>query len=308
MFQMMNEMRIGVGLGAAVLGYAGYRVAVDYARTRVQGRPVDNKDPAAPPIPIIGHPDVRRMLLAQKAYVEGALALCLYGARLHDDSETAETEGERQAAAALLDFLTPIIKSWPSQWGLAANDLAIQVHGGYGYTREYPVERLYRDNRLNPIHEGTFGIQSIDLLGRKVLGDGGAALARLGAEMEREIGAAEADPELKPHAAALADARRLVAETTEVLARAAKAEGMAVALANSAVYLEMLGHVVVAWIWLKQAIAARRLQAGGDDPFVAGKLAACGYFFRWELPRIGPQAALLQSLDKTTLRMADASF
>lgn len=309
MFHMMNEMRIGVGLGAAVLGYAGYRIAVDYARTRVQGRPVDNKDPAAPPIAIIGHPDVRRMLLAQKAYAEGGLALCLYGARLHDDSETAETEAGRRDAAAMLDFLTPIIKSWPSQWGLAANDLAIQVHGGYGYTREYPVERLYRDNRLNPIHEGTFGIQSIDLLGRKVLGDGGAALARLGAEMDREIGAAETDSELRCHAAALSDARRLVAETTAVLAHAAKAEGTAVALANAAVYLEMLGHVVVAWIWLKQAIAARRLQAGSeDDPFLSGKLAACGYFFRWELPKIGPQAALLQSLDKTTLRMSDASF
>jgi butyryl-CoA dehydrogenase len=309
MFHMMNEMRIGVGLGAAVLGYAGYRIAVDYARTRVQGRPVDNKDPAAPPIAIIGHPDVRRMLLAQKAYAEGGLALCLYGARLHDDSETAESEIERRDAAAMLDFLTPIIKSWPSQWGLAANDLAIQVHGGYGYTREYPVERLYRDNRLNPIHEGTFGIQSIDLLGRKVLGDGGAALARLGAAMDQEIGAAEADPELKSHAAALGDARLLVAETTAVLASAAKTEGAAVALANAAVYLEMLGHVVVAWIWLKQAIAARRLQqAGGDDPFLAGKLAACGYFFRWELPRIGPQAALLQSLDKTTLDIAETSF
>lgn len=309
MFHMMNEMRIGVGLGAAVLGYAGYRIAVDYARTRVQGRPVDNKDPAAPPIAIIGHPDVRRMLLAQKAYAEGGLALCLYGARLHDDSETAETEAGRRDAAAMLDFLTPIIKSWPSQWGLAANDLAIQVHGGYGYTREYPVERLYRDNRLNPIHEGTFGIQSIDLLGRKVLGDGGAALARLGAEMDREIGAAETDSELKCHAAALSDARRLVAETTAVLAHAAKAEGAAVALANAAVYLEMLGHVVVAWIWLKQAIAARRLQAGSeDDPFLSGKLAACGYFFRWELPKIGPQAALLQGLDKTTLDIAEASF
>lgn len=309
MFHMMNEMRIGVGLGAAVLGYAGYRIAVDYARTRVQGRPVDNKDPAAPPIAIIGHPDVRRMLLAQKAYAEGGLALCLYGARLHDDSETAETEAGRRDAAAMLDFLTPIIKSWPSQWGLAANDLAIQVHGGYGYTREYPVERLYRDNRLNPIHEGTFGIQSIDLLGRKVLGDGGAALARLGAEMDREIGAAETDSELRCHAAALSDARRLVAETTAVLAHAAKAEGTAVALANAAVYLEMLGHVVVAWIWLKQAIAARRLQAGSeDDPFLSGKLAACGYFFRWELPKIGPQAALLQSLDKTTLDITEASF
>ncbi len=311
MFHMMNEMRIGVGLGAAVLGYAGYRVALDYARTRAQGRPLDNKDPATPPIPIIGHADVRRMLLAQKAYVEGALALCLYGARLHDDSETAETEAERRDAAALLDFLTPIIKSWPSQWGLAANDLAIQVHGGYGYTREYPVERLYRDNRLNPIHEGTFGIQSIDLLGRKVLGDNGAALARLGAEMDKAIAAAEADAELQADARALRDARQLVAETTTALARAAAEHGTGTALANSAVYLEMLGHVAVAWIWLVQAVAARRLQAEGgraDDAFLAGKLAACAWFFRWELPRIGPQAALLQSLDMTAVCMSEASF
>ncbi|MEO8039987.1 MAG: acyl-CoA dehydrogenase family protein, partial [Betaproteobacteria bacterium] len=164
MFHMMNEARVGVGLGAVMLGYSGYLHALDYARDRAQGRPVLSKDPAKPPVKIMEHPDIRRMLLAQKAYVEGGLALCLYAASLVDDLHSAPEPKTRRDAKLLLDVLTPIVKAWPSQWCLAANDLAIQVHGGYGYTREYPVERLYRDNRLNPIHEGTNGIQALDLL------------------------------------------------------------------------------------------------------------------------------------------------
>ena len=305
MFQMMNEARIGVGLGAAAIGYAGYLESLDYAKTRLQGRAPGNRDPASPPIAIIGHADVKRMLLAQKAYVEGGLALCLYGSRLVDEAATAESETERRAAETLLDLLTPIIKSWPSQWCLAANDLAIQIHGGYGYTREYKVERLWRDNRLNLIHEGTFGIQSLDLLGRKVLGDGGRGLSGLIAEFGPTIAAAEASA-LAVHGAALRAAAALLAQTCEALLAGAKAEGTEVALANSAVFLEMAGHVVVAWLWLRQALVAVRALpvASGDEPaFYRGKLAACAYFFRWELPRIGPQAALLRGLDRTLLDM-----
>jgi len=162
-------------LGAIALGYTGYLKSLDYARSRPQGRPVTARDPDTPQIPIIEHPDVKRMLLAQKSYVEGALALALYCARLVDIGHSAESPDEHDSTTLLLDILTPIVKSWPSQWCLEANNLAIQVHGGYGYTRDYDVEQHYRDNRLNPIHEGTHGIQSLGLLGRKVVQRNGAS-------------------------------------------------------------------------------------------------------------------------------------
>ncbi len=303
MFHMMNEARIGVGLGAVALGYAGYLESLDYARNRPQGRPVTSKDPAAAPVRIIEHADVRRMLLAQKAYVEGGLALSFYCAQLVDEEHTAADEGERAEAHLLLEILTPIAKSWPSQWCLAANDLAIQVHGGYGYTRDYPVEQLYRDNRLNPIHEGTHGIQALDLLGRKVAMEGGKALQLLGARMTATIAAARAtgDADLTAWAEALTDALKRVARTTAALYAARDPERI---LANASVYLEAFGHVVLAWVWLAQALAAH----GKAGEFYDGKRQACRYFFRWELPRTVPQFALLDSLDDTTLAMRDAWF
>ncbi|MFC4941968.1 acyl-CoA dehydrogenase [Pseudonocardia sp. GCM10023141] len=293
MFHMMNEARVGVGAGAAALGYTGYLHALDYARTRTQGRPAGAKDPSAPQVPIISHPDVARMLLAQKSYVEGAVGLILYCARLLDEERTAATDAERARAHLLLDVLTPIAKSWPSQWCLEANALAIQVHGGYGYTREYAVEQLYRDNRLNPIHEGTHGIQGLDLLGRKVVMDGGAGLALLletiGATATRARAAGHTE-----EADALAAAAERIAEVTRTLWAAGDP---AVALANSSIYLEAVGHVVMAWIWLEQLLAV----GSHDSDFHAGKRAAARYFFRYELPRTGPQFALLESLDRTTL-------
>jgi butyryl-CoA dehydrogenase len=294
MFHMMNEARIGVGLGATALGYSGYLHAVAYARTRPQGRPVGAKDPTTPMVPLVRHPDVRRMLLASKSYVEGALALNLYCGRLVDEERTGE---DPQRAHLLLDVLTPIAKSWPSQWCLVANDLAIQVHGGYGYTREYPVEQLYRDNRLNPIHEGTHGIQALDLLGRKVVMQGGAGLALL-AETIGETVSRAGD---HPHAKALSAAVDRVVEVTTRLWSTGDPE---LALANATVYLEALGHVVVAWIWLEQLLACE----GKEGAFYDGKRAAAEYFFAWELPRTGPQLDLLASLDRTTLDMQDAWF
>ncbi len=293
MFHMMNEARIGVGQGATALGYTGYLHALDYARTRPQGRPLGHKDPNAPQVPIIEHADVRRMLLAQKSYVEGALALGLYCSRLLDEEATAEHEAERARAHLLLDVLTPIAKSWPSQWCLAANDLAIQVHGGYGYTREYDVEQFYRDNRLNPIHEGTHGIHGLDLLGRKVVMDGGAGLAllldTLGATAARATAAGGEAAEL---AAGLERAAARIRRTTAALWSTGDP---AAALANATVYLEAVGHVVLAWIWLEQFLAL----GGGTDAFHEGKRQAARYFFRVELPRTGPQFDLLDSLDRT---------
>ena len=299
MFHMMNEARLGVGMGAVSLGYTGYLKSLEYARERPQGRPVTAKDPSAPQIPIIEHPDVKRMLLAQKAYVEGGLALALYCAKLVDMQHSAESDDERDATTLLLDILTPVGKSWPSQWCLAANDLAIQVHGGYGYTREYDVEQHYRDNRLNPIHEGTHGIQSLDLLGRKVTGRGGASLAAVGTAISETIDDATAVGGETAELAGQLDAtwQRLVAVTTAMFGSG----DVEAALANSVVYLEAFGHIVVAWIWLEQLVACN----GRSGDFYDGKRQAARYFFRYELPKTAPQLDLLESLDRTTLEMRD---
>ncbi len=304
MFHMMNEARIGVGLGAVMLGYTGYLHALDYARNRPQGRAPQAKDPAAPQIAIIEHTDVKRMLLAQKSYVEGGLALTLYCAKLVDDERTAESAEVREKATLLLDILTPVAKSWPSQWCLEANNLAIQVHGGYGYTREYNVEQFYRDNRLNPIHEGTHGIQGLDLLGRKVSMKNGAAFAALGGEMQLTVSHALQVPELEAYGNALGLVLRRIAAVTKTLYGVGDTNKM---LANASLYLEAFGHAVVAWIWLEQALLAVG-KSGHDADFYRGKLQACAYFFQWELPKTAPQLDLLESIDTTTLDMQDAWF
>jgi alkylation response protein AidB-like acyl-CoA dehydrogenase len=304
MFHMMNEARIGVGLGAVMLGYTGYLHSLDYARNRPQGRAPQDKNPAAPQIPIIEHTDVKRMLLAQKAYVEGGLALTLYCASLVDDERTSTSETQRAKATLLLDILTPVAKSWPSQWCLEANSLAIQIHGGYGYTREYNVEQFYRDNRLNPIHEGTHGIQGLDLLGRKVSMKGGAAFAALGGEIEQTVQRALQVPELAGYGKALGAALTRIAAVTKTLYGEGDMNKM---LANASVYLEAFGHAVVAWIWLEQALLSTG-KSGHDADFYQGKLQACAYFFLWELPKIQPQLDLLESINTTTLDMRDAWF
>ena len=310
MFHMMNEARIGVGMGAVLLGYTGYLHSLDYARSRPQGRHPAAKDPNSPQVPIILHADVRRMLLAQKSYVEGGLALCLYCARLVDEHKTGENEAARREAGLLLDILTPIAKSWPSQWCLEANSLAIQVHGGYGYTRDYKVEQFYRDNRLNPIHEGTHGIQALDLLGRKVGMEQGRAFELLVARMAQTAAEAQASESALLHqfGEALNAAMAQAGITTRALLSGRDTNLM---LANASVYLEMLGHVVIAWVWLRQAVLAESALAtaqGDDRAFYQGKLQACQYFFRYELPKTAAQNELLHSLDPTCLEMRDEWF
>jgi alkylation response protein AidB-like acyl-CoA dehydrogenase len=301
MFHMMNEARISVGLGAAALGCTGFLRALAYARERRQGRLPGEKDPARPPVRLVEHPDVRRMLLAQKALAEGALALVLYCAALVDDAATGPA-GERAATTALLELLTPVAKSWPSKWALAANDLAIQVHGGYGYTQDFDVEQIYRDNRLNPIHEGTYGIQALDLLGRKAGSGAGAPLAALGARIRGTAERAAATDGLGEHGEALAAAwERLVQVTGRLLAHRDPLER----LANASCYLDAFGHVVVAWLWLDQATVAKAHLGSVDDAFYRGKLAACRYFFRWELPRLDRWLGLLEPVERTPLDTPD---
>jgi len=249
------------------------------------------------------------MLLAQKAWTEGGLALVLYCARLVDEMAVVMDQASRARAALLLGVLTPIAKSWPSEFCLEANKLAIQVLGGYGYARDHPVERLYRDNRLNHIHEGAYGIQGLDLLGRKVAQDRGAGLAALLSRIGQAAVVAGGFPALAGFAAALATSARRFESVTRTLLQAAADGRVEVAMANATLYLEALGHLTVAWRWLESArVALHALEScsAGDEDFYRGKLAACSYFFRYELPRTEPMLSLLESLDDTTVALQES--
>jgi butyryl-CoA dehydrogenase len=312
-----------------MLGMAGYHPSLDYAKNRPQGRamgpgtragqpqagaaPIGGaavttasggkvfKDPAQPQVRIIEHADVKRMLLAQKAYAEGALALELYCARLVDEHHTGEVQAADDARL-LLEVLTPIAKSWPSEWCLEANSLAIQVHGGYGYTRDFPVEQYWRDNRLNMIHEGTHGIQAMDLLGRKVLMENGKGLQLLAGRINATIEGAIQQPDLAVHANALGQALAQVGAAT----KAAWATGNpSDALANAVPYLQAFGHTVLAWIWLDVALAAH---AAPESAARTGRLAATRYFFHYELPKIGAWLAVVSSRDQTCAALPEEAF
>ena len=304
MFHMMNEARIAVGLGAVMLGQAGYETSLAYARERLQGRPIgaSGKDAASPPCALIAHADVRRMLLAQKAFVEGGLALALYCARLVDEQRTGEAAAARDATQ-LLELLTPMAKSWPSEWCLEANSLAIQVLGGYGYTQDFPVEQHWRDNRLNMIHEGTHGIQALDLLGRKVLQNGGAALELLGARVN--ACAEQASGQWPQQAQALRTAWQALRDATQAAWQDATPTE---ALANATPYLQAFGHVVVAWLWLDVARVASAVKGGRDADLCDGKIAAMAYYFAYELPKTPAWLAVVSTRNPVCREMRDAWF
>ncbi len=306
MFHMMNEARISIGMAATMLGLAGYYASLDYARTRLQGRPIGSggKDASSPQVRLIEHADVKRMLLAQKSYGEGALALNLYCARLVDEGRTGDA-GAAADARLLLEVLTPIAKSWPSEFCLEANSLAIQIHGGYGYTRDFPVEQYWRDNRLNMIHEGTHGIQAADLLGRKVVMQGGAGLQLLARTVAATIAKARQRPELAAWAGQLEQALQDVIDAT----RAAWATGSAgEALANAVPYMQAFGHVVLAWMWLDVADSVLAKDASLSIAANAGRMGAARYFFHYELPKTGAWLAVVRTRDATCAGMAEDAF
>jgi butyryl-CoA dehydrogenase len=307
MFHMMNEARIMVGTGAAVLAVAGYQYSLDYAKNRPQGRSPSCKDPLSPMVNIIEHADVRRMLLAQKSYAEGALSLVLYGTQLSDDERTAPTPEQREYAHTLLDFLTPIIKTWPSEYGPKANSYAIQVMGGYGYINEHPVEMFYRDNRLNPIHEGTTGIQSLDLMTRKVPMNKMKGYTATINEIINTIEVAQPYDSLSEFVVQLKEAVKCLELTTQEVLTAMSTKNIDLALANSVKYLELFGHVIIAWLWLKQGIVATRALAEHphieDEHFYQGKLQTLQYFYRFELTKIAVWSTILTSTDPTSFEM-----
>ncbi|WP_299584731.1 acyl-CoA dehydrogenase [uncultured Microbulbifer sp.] len=311
MFQMMNEARISVGAGASVLGYQGYVYSLQYARERPQGRLPSNRDPASKQIPIIQHADVRRMLLMQKAYAEGGLGLSVYATSLYEDQHSAPTEEQRQHAATLLDLITPVVKSWPSKYCLKANELAIQVLGGAGYIREFPLEQLYRDNRLNAIHEGTEGIHALDLLARKVPSKNFQAYQLLQAEIRNTVMQARDKECLVAMANALEAALEKLDETGMALFTQLQ-ENVDRGLSNATLYLDVFGCILVAWTWLRQAIIAAKALDGTvseeDANFYRGKIHTARFYHEWELPNIQPWIALLQSGNSLPFDMQESWF
>ena len=306
MFHMMNEARIGVGMAATMLGMAGYEASLEYAKNRPQGRPVAGgsqkvvKDAAQAQVRIIEHADIKRMLLAQKSYSEGALALELYCAKLVDEQHTGSANAADEARL-LLEVLTPIAKSWPSEWCLEANSLAIQIHGGYGYTRDFPVEQYWRDNRLNMIHEGTHGIQGMDLLGRKVLMEEGRGVHLLGARMRETADKAMVFADLAADAKALNTALQKVIAATQMAWSSGHPQE---ALANAVPYLQAFGHLVLAWIWLDVSASCQ----GSQTPAQTGRQAAAKYFYHYELPKIDAWLQVVSNRDMTCANLAEDAF
>jgi alkylation response protein AidB-like acyl-CoA dehydrogenase len=294
MFQMMNEARIGVGVGAAAMGWRGYELALDYAKTRLQGRKLGSNDPSAPQVPIIEHLDVRRMLLKARAQSEGALALCLYAANLVDVANASDAD-----AAKLLALLTPMVKSWPAKYALEANDLAIQVLGGAGYTQDYLLEKLYRDNRLNPIHEGTHGIQALDLLTRKIIADEAQALLILLQRIAATAQMAAKSAKLAEFAPLALELGTELAQCALALAAKLKAGEVAAALGNASIFLDALGTVVVCWLSLDQAVCAQN--SAHFERFYSNTR----YLHHYELGSVRAAVGVLQSNDWVLLRDVD---
>ncbi|MCP3102149.1 acyl-CoA dehydrogenase [Myxococcus sp. K15C18031901] len=306
MFQMMNEARIMVGLNGVATASVAYHEAVAYARERPQGRSAATKDASRPQVPIIEHADVRRMLLRQKAIVEGGLSLLTTAAYQADLAAHSRDEDTRQRAALLVDLLTPVAKSFPAERGFEANALAVQVYGGYGYSSEYPPEAWLRDQKLNSLHEGTTGIQGLDLLGRKVVAGGGAALAAFAQEVGTTLERARRAGVDPAWGDALEAALREVGDVVTGLASRALAGDVEVMLRHSADFLELFGIVVVAWRWLEQAAAAKEgLARGGDEDrdFYEGKLATAQYWFATELPRVPHLLQLCRTGEDSYARM-----
>jgi butyryl-CoA dehydrogenase len=311
MFQMMNEARIGVGMGATAMATAAYYAALDYARTRRQGRPAAQKDPAQPPVAIIEHADVKRMLLFQRAVAEGSLCLLAQCSR-YVDLQKALGGAEREKFSLLLEILTPVAKSYPSEMGILAISQGLQCLGGSGYCEDYPLEQYFRDCRIHPIHEGTTGIQAMDLLGRKVVMQGGQALRLFQEEVAQTIRAARSFPVLAPQAQALESALDLLMEVTRALAAVAREKGPEHYLADATLYLEMFGIVTIAWQWLLQGVAVQKAPARdvkkADADFYQGKMFALRYFYAYELPKTLGLAQRLQTGDGLTVAMKKEFF
>ncbi len=306
MFQMMNEERVGVGLSAAAIASAAYYAALAYAQERPQGRPILSKDPLSQQVAIVEHADVKRMLLFQRSVVEGSFSLLLQCSRYEDMLKLTKGE-ERETIELLLDLLTPVAKTYSSEMGILSTSQSIQCFGGYGYCEDFPVEQHFRDMRIHPIHEGTTGIQGMDLLGRKVIMKDGKALKLFGQTVRAAISAAREYEDLKPYAALLDKGLKSLESITLHLVGVAAEKGTAVFLADATLYLELFSYLAIGWQWLLQAISVQKAMQSrlskSESNFYQGKWFTFRYFFEYELPKAEGVIQRLKSEDALTVDM-----
>ena len=310
MFMMMNGARIAVGRGAAAIAMAAYQASLSYARERPQGRSLTNtgkKDVEQEQTLIINHPDVKRMLLLQKAVSEGSLSLVLLSSKYHDLSQTHSDPKERERYAQLLGMLTPIAKTYPSEMGLQSVSNGLQVLGGYGFCTDFILQQYYRDIRIFSIYEGTTGIQSLDLLGRKMTMDNGKGLQLLSAEIMKSIQEASEYDDLARYGKKLGTTLKLTQEVLQFLMGFAKKGDYERFLSDATVFMEFFGNIIIGWLWLNIAINAQKALVMGStkysSEFYSSKIHTMKFYFKYEIPKTKALAEVL--MDKQALTMAD---
>ncbi len=304
MFQMMNEARIGVGLQATSISSAAYYNALEYAHVRLQGRKPGEKDPLKPQVPIIEHADVKRMLLFQKAIVEGSLALGMHTCMYYDNSKTLEGE-EREENFLKLELLTPVMKSYPAEMSIPSTSAALQCFGGYGFTKEFMAELFFRETRIHTLHEGTTAIHGMDLLGRKMILQNGKASMLLMQEVFADIEKAKQFESLQPYAETLSQKLLQLQELTMKLMGRAQKEGAEVFLSDATLFLELFSILVISWQWLKMGTKAEELKTMGSmkytSEFLASKIYTLQYFFEYEVPKTEGLFTRLKSKNRVTV-------
>ncbi len=310
MFQMMNEFRLGVAISATGIASAAYYASLEYTQERPQGRKTGNKDNSLPQVPIIEHADIKRMLLFQRAVTEGSLSLLLQCSK-YADLEQLVTGEQKEQYSLLLDLLTPVAKTYPSEMSIHSTSQAVQCLGGYGYCDDFPVEQHYRDTRIHPIHEGTTGIQGMDLLGRKVIMKEGKALTLFIEEVGAAIEIASKITDLAPYAEQLSKLLSQLRQVTDAKIAQRDQAGVEAFLADATLYLEYFGYIAIAWQWLLQATTANKLLTGAKASkraFYEGKIVTFRYYFAYELPRTQGLATRLLDPSEITVSLASELF
>lgn len=308
MFLMMNSARIAVGRGAASIATAAYYASLEYATERAQGRRINNmgqKDISKEQVLIIHHPDVRRLLLLQKAITEGGLSLILKASTYYDLYHNAKNDSEKEKYNLLLELLMPVTKSYPAEAGIHSCNAAVQVLGGYGFTSEYIPQMYLRDIRIASIYEGTTGIQSLDLLSRKIPMANGKALHFLFEEVAKTIDAAGLNEDLQPFALKLDSKIKTCKAVIDHLGQFATKGAFERYISDSAIFLDLFSNLIIAWQWLDIACVSKTALLNEDktysSEFYESKIHTMRFFYKYELPKIDSAATILLDMDELTI-------